>query len=302
MNRFIDLRGQRFGRLLVLLYVGNTMLRSAKWLCKCDCGNEKIINGYSLRNGDTKSCGCLQKEKLVQRTKINAKFRKGCWQKKEDDILKQFYPDNGPEYCFKLLDRTKKAVMGRVRKLDLKVKYAFNTGLPKKIIIKKLSNNRVISRCETHGETEHYYYNNKKIASCMQCKRLNSNKWRKLPINNFAENLRSLIKHAFKKIHNKNGKLIQGRCFKNLDYTPIQLYNYLNNIQNLQNNKCPYCDVSYDKCKISIDHVIPLSTAKTTQEVIDLFDLKNLNLMCKNCNSQKWKHDYSLWSKTHVIK
>lgn len=31
-------------------------------LCKCDCGNEVIINLYSLRNGTTKSCGCLLKE------------------------------------------------------------------------------------------------------------------------------------------------------------------------------------------------------------------------------------------------
>ena len=31
-------------------------------LCKCDCGNEKIISGHCLRTGNTKSCGCLQKE------------------------------------------------------------------------------------------------------------------------------------------------------------------------------------------------------------------------------------------------
>jgi len=32
------------------------------WLCKCICGNSKIISGASLRSGNTKSCGCLAKE------------------------------------------------------------------------------------------------------------------------------------------------------------------------------------------------------------------------------------------------
>ena len=32
------------------------------WLCKCECGTEKIINGYHLRSGHTKSCGCLSKK------------------------------------------------------------------------------------------------------------------------------------------------------------------------------------------------------------------------------------------------
>lgn len=34
----------------------------AYWLCKCDCGNTTIVSGKNLRNGNTKSCGCLQKD------------------------------------------------------------------------------------------------------------------------------------------------------------------------------------------------------------------------------------------------
>lgn len=32
------------------------------WQCRCDCGVEKVIRGYHLRNGHSRSCGCLQKE------------------------------------------------------------------------------------------------------------------------------------------------------------------------------------------------------------------------------------------------
>jgi len=63
-KRHIDLTGMRYGRLAVLsLADGITNSRGAKWLCRCDCGNEKIIPAHFMRSGGVKSCGCLQKEK-----------------------------------------------------------------------------------------------------------------------------------------------------------------------------------------------------------------------------------------------
>lgn len=57
----IDLTGQRFGRLTVIEY-DHAEHDGAHWLCKCDCGTEKVIAGYLLRNGATKSCGCLKSD------------------------------------------------------------------------------------------------------------------------------------------------------------------------------------------------------------------------------------------------
>lgn len=57
-----DLTGQRFGRLTVLRRGGTTKNRTAAWICKCDCGNERSICGASLRRGHSKSCGCLRDE------------------------------------------------------------------------------------------------------------------------------------------------------------------------------------------------------------------------------------------------
>lgn len=62
----IDLIGKRFGRLLVLSRVDKTNNGNYKWLCKCDCGNEKEILGDSLNSGRTQSCGCLHKEKVKE--------------------------------------------------------------------------------------------------------------------------------------------------------------------------------------------------------------------------------------------
>lgn len=52
-----NLTGQRFGRLVVSGALGSRKGKRV-WLCRCDCGNEKIVETASLLSGNTKSCGC----------------------------------------------------------------------------------------------------------------------------------------------------------------------------------------------------------------------------------------------------
>lgn len=61
MGKHIDLVGKQFSRLTVLRY-----LKGSKWECKCDCGNIVIVGTQKLNNGNTKSCGCLHKDKWRQ--------------------------------------------------------------------------------------------------------------------------------------------------------------------------------------------------------------------------------------------
>lgn len=69
MGNYIDLSGQKFGRLTVIerLFERKSCgYRSALWLCKCDCGKEvRTYAGY-LKSGNTKSCGCLHKEAVTK--------------------------------------------------------------------------------------------------------------------------------------------------------------------------------------------------------------------------------------------
>lgn len=57
-----NLTGQRFGRLTVTKEAGRDAQKRALWLCKCDCGNEKIVASYLLKRGSVKSCGCYAAE------------------------------------------------------------------------------------------------------------------------------------------------------------------------------------------------------------------------------------------------
>jgi len=58
---FQDLTGQKFNKLTVINREPNTKSGQTMWKCQCDCGNFVIVNGRDLKNGHTKSCGCLFK-------------------------------------------------------------------------------------------------------------------------------------------------------------------------------------------------------------------------------------------------
>jgi hypothetical protein len=64
--------GTRFTRLVVVKRVENSKDGRASWLCACDCGKKSVVIGKSLRNGNTRSCGCLHREIISQKMKQRA--------------------------------------------------------------------------------------------------------------------------------------------------------------------------------------------------------------------------------------
>jgi len=64
-NTIKEETGNRYGRLVVIKKTDNK-IGGAKWLCQCDCGNTTIVFGTALRQGTTKSCGCLNKQTQVE--------------------------------------------------------------------------------------------------------------------------------------------------------------------------------------------------------------------------------------------
>lgn len=68
-RRVIDLSGKRFGT--VIKRASYNKNKQLVWVCGCDCGQicEKV--GNSLKTGNTKSCGCLNIEKIIQRRNLS---------------------------------------------------------------------------------------------------------------------------------------------------------------------------------------------------------------------------------------
>lgn len=69
--------GDKFGRWTVTERFHEDEPKRARWLCACDCGTEKVIRRDSLVRGQTKSCGCLQREGVAARSEIHGHQRGG---------------------------------------------------------------------------------------------------------------------------------------------------------------------------------------------------------------------------------
>ena len=79
-NKLIDLGGQKFGRLTVVRRVESHISPSGQhrtmWECKCDCGNTTIASSSDLKEGNIKSCGCLQRDNRNIENLIGIKYGK----------------------------------------------------------------------------------------------------------------------------------------------------------------------------------------------------------------------------------
>ena len=63
--------GEKFARLTVL-ELDHVEKSRRYWRCQCDCGNTTVVREGNLKNGITKSCGCLRKES-VEHQKVKTK-------------------------------------------------------------------------------------------------------------------------------------------------------------------------------------------------------------------------------------
>lgn len=96
MGQKIDLTGQVFGRLTVLKDTGKRNLsKRIIYLCECECGNQVEVDRLNLRQGSTKSCGCLKIEKLTKHSLSNSKLYR-IWA----DMLQRCENENSPNFRY----------------------------------------------------------------------------------------------------------------------------------------------------------------------------------------------------------
>jgi hypothetical protein len=70
MPALIDLTGKKFNRLTVLGQHGHKWASKVAWLCRCDCGTEKVFAGYQFKGRRAvKSCGCQKREVTIARNR-----------------------------------------------------------------------------------------------------------------------------------------------------------------------------------------------------------------------------------------
>lgn len=73
--------GMTFGRLTTEELILDQKDKTRRWLCRCLCGNRKVVAEKDLKKGSVKSCGCLRREQLHRRCqKIDCMYHSpsGC--------------------------------------------------------------------------------------------------------------------------------------------------------------------------------------------------------------------------------
>lgn len=65
-RRFKDLTGEKFGRWTVLS-LHEVRKSIPRWVCRCECGVERVVVGANLQIGHSKSCGCYQSDVTAKR-------------------------------------------------------------------------------------------------------------------------------------------------------------------------------------------------------------------------------------------
>lgn len=112
MGKFIDLTGQKFGHWTVIKRAEN-IGRYVSWLCRCDCGTERVVQANNLKSGKSTSCGCIGLEKMVKRStkhgfahsrlyRIFAGMKDRCLNQNYKDY--KYYGGRGIKICQEWLD------------------------------------------------------------------------------------------------------------------------------------------------------------------------------------------------------
>lgn len=71
----IDLTGRRYHDVVVQEIAGRNKHGAVMWKCLCDCGSTAILNGDSLKSGNTKSCGCRKAPKKGESKKDGTLYK-----------------------------------------------------------------------------------------------------------------------------------------------------------------------------------------------------------------------------------
>ena len=113
MGKFIDMMGQRFGRLTAIKPLSKRSKDGhINWLFKCDCGKQLVVMGKNVKIGNTQSCGCLYREtrKGAVKNKVHGFFgtrfyniwatmKARCYKLKVTDRKYKHYQGKGIRVC-----------------------------------------------------------------------------------------------------------------------------------------------------------------------------------------------------------
>jgi hypothetical protein len=309
--------GTRFGRLIV---IEDSIEKPTHYLCKCDCGNIKLIDKKSLKYGRTKSCGCLHKEKVG----AAAKKIRGI---NENDFIGQKFSRwtvesvNGKDkygqwHYICICDCGNKGDVSRVSLISGKSQSCgcLNSELTTARLIKRHSEDEsyldfigqkfgmltVIGRSEKINNDGRYEY----ICKCECGKETNvlksnltSGRTMSCGCYNSALMKKRFEDYRISKGYDKN--IFMNEIFNTLRNNTFGLMKHL--IIELDQNKCVLCNSTTN---LHVHHINPLSNfldINNKDTYINLYNVENLICLCRNCHKKAHKKKIDLNIQTILL-
>lgn len=252
------------------------------------CKEEKDVGEFGVcnRNRDglkyrCRKCRSKDKKEYYNNNREKIAEQGKEYNKKNKEVNKKYYEKYYKNNKEKIAEVSKKWwIKNRDKNLIKQKEYRKNN---KDIV--KASNKKWIENNKEH----HYNYNKKwreeNKEKLNKLKNINRNKKRKIdPLYKLTSNTRTAVCNSF----NEKGYTKRSNTYKMICCSYNDLLNHLNN------NK--YGFISGED-KIDIDHIIPLSTAKTEDELIKLWHFSNLQLLPSRYNqhikkTNKWNENH----------
>lgn len=147
--------GQVFHLLRAISPAGKAANGKSQWLCRCDCGTEKVVKSASLKSGNTKSCGCLHRRQAAENG------RHGFSKLNEDDAFKENLRLSGAEKMRRLnADESFSAARDeRLRKLNDNAEFKERQKAAASKALSKLHQDPAFARRRDARTSEMHEYN-----------------------------------------------------------------------------------------------------------------------------------------------
>lgn len=226
------------------------------------CKQELLI--VEFYKGNYKCKGCASEYAKTHRKEINTYYRK---RRAEDPEYRERDKQRKEKYRCSEEGRTKEEEYRRTHKeeIDRRSKEHYTNNKDRKKELGKL-------------------WKKNNPDKYKELVRKQNQKKRQDPIGNLSNRLRLSMRKAYR----KGGVSKTGRTFSLLGYTPKQLYNHLSVFYT---QPCQRCGSDIDSLNAHMDHILPIGTAKTEEDIIRLNQLGNLRMICSVCNLKKISED-----------
>lgn len=211
------------------------------------------------------------------------------WTSEEIAVLRQHYPAGGSTICAELLGRG----AGRIREKasELEIRTVCKNGRPPRRVVAVISDNRLLAVCPRHGVSPHCPRADRG-PKCLDCdreygRRAGKTEAGRAKLRAAVRRRRATLLGRYEvRLRNRLARLACGRISlsRDLPYTSEELCEHLKTVRARQGGCCPMCHRAYDDVGCDIDHVMPLASATSREEVVQLFALNNLSLLCPRCN------------------